>query len=441
MFLFKNWCASSTTRIRGSVLNLLCLARFNKNDASALAVISFTENEDGIFSKLILKICSSFCSMNFSIFSTIDLDQQEYAKNAISKHLAALEKDYPWLSSDSKTSPENDSADMGSPMNIEAALIAIDPKTGFITASAGGRNYSNSNFNRVLLGSRQPGSVFKPFILLTCFNDKRGIQTVTPKTLVLNTPLTIQYDGQSWSPKNYDNEFSDPVNIYKIITKSINIPTVRLAKHIGFDQVYKTTQLLGLKTPIYKIPSISLGSLEATVIEIARAYSVLANGGLFIEPTTIAAITDSNGKLVYQANSNKTRVVSEESTYMVSELLKYNIKIGTGKLADIRGLSIGFYGKTGTSSNDHDAWFAGYTKDLVVVVWVGFDTKRDIKLSGSVAALPIWIDFMSKIYKNSLPPEISPPENISFSNIELFNEIKRVPFIKGTDHLKPPTIF
>jgi len=377
---------------------------------------------------------------DYRIYSTLEMKHQKIAKRAIKEHLERLEHDYSWLSKPANPSHKSNNFDPNRQMNIEAALISVRPQTCQITASVGGRNYRYSNFNRVVYGSRQPGSVFKPFIFLTSFNDTSSIEKITPETPVSNSPLKIEYDGQSWTPENYDKKWSQPVSIFQILSESLNVPAVRVARETGFENIGILISKMGLKRPDYIVPSIALGSFETTLLEIAAAYSTIANGGFFCRPTTISGITDNRGALIFKNELQKERVVSRESSYLVAAMMNEVIKSGTGRLATKRGLSRGFYGKTGTSSNYHDAWFAGFTRDLVVVVRVGFDTERNLDLTGGIAALPIWIEFMKSIYSDRLPQPLEVPENIVFKEVNAGKSVKKVPFLKGTENLAPPII-
>jgi penicillin-binding protein 1B len=280
------------------------------------------------------------------------------------------------------------------PGTVQASLIAVDPKNGHILAMLGGRNYGVSQFNRITQSKRQPGSIFKPFVyaaaLETAYNNPTPLTVVST---VLDQPTQFTFDDLEYQPKNFKEEYMGQVTMRQAITKSLNIATIKLAEKVGFDKVTELAQRLGLNEKIKPYPAMAIGSFEITPLEMVRAYTAFANGGLLSDLTTVLQIDDANGKQVAIEQLKAKQVLTPQIAFLVTSLLQSVINNGTGAAARSRGFGLPAAGKTGTS---HDGWFAGYTPDLLCIVWVGFDDNRELGLSGSQSALPIWTEFMKR---------------------------------------------
>jgi penicillin-binding protein 1B len=280
------------------------------------------------------------------------------------------------------------------PGTVQASLIAIDPKSGQILAMIGGRNYGSSQFNRITQSKRQPGSIFKPFVYAAALET--AYYSPTPLTVassILDEPTQFTFDDLEYEPKNFKEEYLGQVTMRQAITKSLNIATIKLAENVGYNKITELAQRLGLNEKIKPYPAMAIGSFEITPLEMVRAYTAFANGGLLSDLTAILKIFDNEANPVFVAEHKPKQALTPQIAFLVTSLLQSVIDHGTGFAARERGFVLPAAGKTGTS---HDGWFAGYTPDLLCIVWVGFDDNRELVLSGSQSALPIWTEFMKK---------------------------------------------
>ena len=280
------------------------------------------------------------------------------------------------------------------PGTVQASLIAVDPKNGHILAMIGGRNYGGSQFNRITQSKRQPGSIFKPFVYTAALETAYYSPTpFTAATELLDQPTQFTFDDLAYAPKNFQDEYLGQVSMRQAIKKSLNIATIQLAEKVGYIKVTDLARKLGLNEKIMPYPAMALGSFEITPLEMVRAYTAFANKGLLSSLTPIIGIIDGNGTRVQVERQEPTQALTPQIAFMITSLLQSVINNGTGAGARARGFTLPAAGKTGTS---HDGWFAGYTPDLLCIVWVGFDDNRELNLSGSQAALPIWTEFMKQ---------------------------------------------
>ncbi|OGQ16619.1 MAG: hypothetical protein A3B70_07720 [Deltaproteobacteria bacterium RIFCSPHIGHO2_02_FULL_40_11] len=332
------------------------------------------------------------------IFTTLDPDSQITANEAVQKTLQALEVAHPNL----KTEVMND--------QLQAALIALEPQTGFIRAITGGRDFDQTQFNRVVQAKRQPGSLFKPIVFLTAFEEKPAQYTLVTKRST--APFTHTYHDQTWTPQNYEEETKEEtVTLRRAIEKSINIPTAHVAIEVGISKIAKKAMQLGIHRKILAVPSIALGSIEVSPLEMATVYGTLANQGVRATPISIKYITDSQGKILESHSVHLEKVASLEAVYLITHALQGVIQQGTGLGVKYFGLEGPLAGKTGTSNEYMDAWFAGYTPNLVAVSWVGLDQEKSLGLTGAQAALPLWARFMKHAIHLRPQGEFEVPEN------------------------------
>jgi penicillin-binding protein 1B len=275
----------------------------------------------------------------------------------------------------------------------QAALIALDPHTGEIKALVGGRSYSDSQLNHAL-ASRQPGSAFKPFVyaaaIETALDGART--TFTPASLVSDEATTFSFGDESYQPKDFGGDYQGDVTLRTALAKSLNVATVSIAQQVGYARVVKIARLAGLNGA-QPTPSVALGAYEATPLGIAAAYTVFANQGVWIKPTTIESVRGVDGSIAIQHQPGTHRAIDPRVAYITTNMMQEVLRSGTGAGARSQGFWLPAAGKTGTS---RDGWFAGFTSELLCVVWVGFDDNRDLKLEGARSALPIWADFMKQ---------------------------------------------
>jgi penicillin-binding protein 1B len=302
---------------------------------------------------------------------------------------------------------------------VQAALVALDPRTGEIRALVGGRNYGESQLNHAI-ARRQPGSVFKPFVYAAAFsNAAQGLQpVVTPVTTVEDIPTTFEFDGKEYTPNNYGEEFYGTVTVQDALIHSLNVATVKVAEMIGYQRVVEVARQMGLGNNIQATPAVALGAYEMTPIDVAAGYTPFATNGVRAEPLFIRSVLDATGK-VEESGVPKTRgVIDPRVAYLVTSLMEDVLNRGTGATVRAMGFTGPAAGKTGTA---RDGWFAGFTQNLLCVVWVGFDDNRDLGLSGSQAAAPVWAEFMKRAvlqpgYHNTL--DFEPPQGVVEESID-----------------------
>ncbi len=314
------------------------------------------------------------------IYTTVDLDLQRAAYAAVSKQLAALDKIQ---------------AKRFAPGTLQAALVAMNARTGEIVAMVGGRDYGKSQLNRVTDAMRQPGSVFKPFVYATALNTAYDPvpRVITAATTYIDEPKTFTYDNQEYSPGNFGDSYRNaPVTLRDAMVHSLNVITVDVAMEVTIGRVMNLAAKSGLPKPARAYPAMALGTSEATPLQIASAYSGFATLGTRTHPIAINRITTGSGVTIAAPTPQKNEMLRPDVAYVMTSFMKDVVNRGTAATVRARGLKANVAGKTGTS---RDGWFAGYTPSLVCVVWVGFDDGSQLGLTGANSALPIWTDFMS----------------------------------------------
>jgi penicillin-binding protein 1B len=332
-------------------------------------------------------------SQNFRVYTTLDPALQRAAAAAVDAGVknvdTLLAKKYEKWKKEAAKKGSNESVPQ-----VQVALVAIDPKTGEIKAVVGGRDYGQSQLNHAL-AHRQPGSVFKPFVYAAAFdNAVDGVQPIiTPATTVEDEPTTFEFDGKEYTPNNYGEKFMGHVTVREALTNSLNVATVKVAEMIGYGRVVQIARQMGLGNNIQATPAVALGAYEMTPIEVAAAYTAFADGGVRAEPEFLHSVVGADGTVVEKFTPQTHQVLDPRVAYLVTSLLKDVLNKGTGAGVRARGFELPAAGKTGTS---RDGWFAGYTSNLLTVIWVGFDDNRDLGFTGGITAGPIWADFMLK---------------------------------------------
>jgi penicillin-binding protein 1B len=319
------------------------------------------------------------------ILSTIDTWLQARAEDALEDGLERLEKSIPALQRRARR---------GQP--LEGCLIALRPRTGEIAALVGGRSYADSQFDRATQAMRQPGSLFKPFVYATGFESGRTEdgRLFTPATILADEPLTMEVSGKEWSPHNYDEDYRGNVTARQALEGSLNVPTVRAAIAIGLDRIARTAEAAGMGRDLKPYPSIALGAQEVTPLDAAAAFATFADGGLRPRPYSVALVGDASGRLLERARPELTRIFSPQAAYLTLDLMRGVVERGTAASLREHGLAGDFAGKTGTTNDKRDAWFIGFSPDILVLVWVGYDDMSEIHLTGAQGAVPIWESFM-----------------------------------------------
>ncbi len=320
---------------------------------------------------------------------------------------------------------------------LEGALVSIDPETGAILAVVGGYDFQKSKFNRAVQSKRQIGSAFKPIVY-----TKAILDGYTQITKIKDEPLPI-WDPQKkeeWIPSNYDHEYRGDVTLRYALVHSLNAASVNLFMKVGIKPVIKLAKDLGIKSYLPPVPSLVLGSADISPLELATVYSTFANQGTKCEPYFIEKVVDKEGNTVYSHEPICIPVIPKEENAVVVDMLRAVIKEGTGRRARVLGFPVA--GKTGTTNNYTDAWFAGFSPKITTVVWVGYDVKKRIgrKMTGSAAALPIWIDFMASAHAGQKVPNFPIPEGDVYVPIDPITNLvanetcpgEYVLFVRGT---------
>lgn len=293
---------------------------------------------------------------------------------------------------------------------LQGVLVAIEPFTGNVRALVGGRNFNDNEFNRAISARRQPGSAFKPIFYTAAIDNG-----IPPSTIIIDSPVSIpQADGTVWKPTNYERTFRGPTILREALMKSINMISIKLLMKIGPQTAAVYARRMGIESHLPLVESLALGAGDVTPIEITAAFATFPTGGLRVTPLFITKVVDSKGNVLEENRAQREQAIPPQTAYIMTSLLEDVIDNGTGKSARAWGFKRPAGGKTGTNTDYTDAWFIGFTPDLVTGVWVGFDEVQTIIRSGSGArlALPIWTEFM-KVAHDTLPEKTFPvPDGI-----------------------------
>lgn len=355
------------------------------------------------------------------VITSLDVDIQRAAQAALEAGFARVESQPGYrhpkyaavheaggLSSDESETPY-----------LQGLLIAMDPWTGEVRALIGGRDFNDSKFNRAIQARRQPGSVFKPFVYTAAIAS--GIPA---SHVIFDTPVMMeQVDGTTWAPENYDREFRGPMTLRDALKRSINIPAVKLGLEVGIETVAQYAQRMGIETPIPRYPSTAIGAADVVPIQIATAFTTFATQGIRARPRPILRVEDGDGRVLWETRPDTARALDPLTASVMLDLLRDVVDHGTayGIRDPGRGnlsYDVPAGGKTGTTNDATDVWFAGFTPDLLAVVWLGFDRPKKILpgADGGRYAAPVWADFMRAIYQGDAPlrpipePWTMPPE-------------------------------
>lgn len=275
-------------------------------------------------------------------------------------------------------------------LGSEVAFVALDPHSGGILAMVGGTDFGKTQFNRAVQARRQPGSAFKPFVLAAAL--KAGQTLVSTQE---DKPLTLQTPQGPWTPHNYTMTYSSQsVTLRDSVVASLNVPMVRAAMAVGVDKVAACAQDLGITSPLNPVPSLALGSSDVSLLEMAHAYSAFDGGGKRPDLHAVVSVTNHKQELLYRHELSWSQALDAKVAALVTDVLREVVEKGTGHWVKDWGFTKTAAGKTGTSDNFRDAWFIGYTPDLLAGVWAGFDHSKNLGMSAAQAALPLWASFM-----------------------------------------------
>ena len=399
-------------------------------------------------------------TLNWNISEIKSIESNFFiAKNELEKNIKVFRKDFDWVLKKKEIDQIFKIGDLiylkkiGNNWTLKqyprvnGGLIALDPFTGEVKALVGGYSYISSEFNRVTQAKRQPGSAFKPFVYAAALENG-----LAPNSIVLDAPFIAEQGIglKDWKPENYGKKFYGPSTLRKGIEYSRNLMTVRVAKNLGLNKILNLSKELEIYEDIPELLSVSLGSVETSLINLTAAYATFVNGGKKINPTLINRIQDRRGKTIFlpkfaecvgcdryldtnnqenlpKIKFNNKQVISEQTAYQVTSILKGAVIRGTGK--KLKDLKVPLAGKTGTTNNNFDAWFIGFSSNLVIGVYVGFDSPKTLGKyeTGSKAALPIFKDFVKETLFRDDFNEFLIPDDIYFAPIN-YNTGKQTDF-------------
>ena len=366
---------------------------------------------------------------SYRIYTTLDPDLQNAAALAVDAGIKLVDDQITKLRTKRIKVGKNKYETKVEPgPQAQVALVAMDPHTGALLALVGGRNYGFSQLDHAV-ARRPTGSIFKPFVYAAAMNTAiNGSNPVfTPASMVEDQPTTFAYGDQIYEPRNYKEEYHGEVTAQYALAKSLNNATVQLAQEVGYDKVADLARAAGI-TSVKPTPAMALGAYEATPIDMAAAYTVFANSGVRISPILVNSVRNAAGDMVLDLKTDQRPVLDPRVAYVMTNMMEGVMNFGTAYEVRLRGFTAPAAGKTGTS---HDGWFAGYTSNLLCIVWVGFDDYSDIRLSGAQTAAPIWAAFMKKAVE--LP---------QYSDVRSFTQpagVVDVELDKGTNLLATPS--
>jgi penicillin-binding protein 1B len=349
------------------------------------------------------------------IYTSLDPDLQRAATNAVDATMHVVDEQVDHLHRKHKPGETW--------VYPQVALVALNPHTGQVLALVGGRNYGASQLDHAV-SKRPTGSIFKPFVYATAFNTSLEGTTLSGQTkpfsqvtMLSDEQTTYDVGGQEYTPRNYEGVYHDQVTARYALQQSLNNATIGLAALVGFDRVATLARAAGVKSA-RGTPSVAIGSYDATPLDMAGAYTIFANSGLHLDPWMLASVRTPTGDIITDYTPTSKQLLDGRVAYLTTNMLENVINHGTGAATRTRGFTAPAAGKTGTS---HDAWFAGYTSNLLCIVWVGNDDYTDIKIEGAHAAAPIWGEFMKKavqLPQYSDTHEFSVPEGVDIVKID-----------------------
>lgn len=338
-------------------------------------------------------------SEGLRIYSSLDLRLQRIAAKVLDVGLTRLEEDFP------KLLKRGDK-------RIEGCLVVLRPQTGEVLALVGGRSYAASQFDRCSQAKRPSGSVFKPFVYLAALEPRNGAPEITLASRLDDSPFQIRSGRELWKPANYDHEFHGDVGVRNALERSFNVAAARLGSEIGIGKVAEMAHRLGIGGQLPAFPSLAIGAADLSPIELVRAYATIANGGVRPEVRSFEDIVDTHGVTLSRQKVKFQRVLDAGTAFLGTSLLQGVVDRGTARGLRRLGLEGPIAAKTGTSDEERDAWFAGFTPELAIVVWVGFDEPQSIGLPASVVALPIWADFVKEVTGGKVRGAFKPPDQV-----------------------------
>jgi penicillin-binding protein 1B len=345
-------------------------------------------------------------SQGIKVYSTLESRTQRLAATALREGIEQLERQYPALVTDDLTRA------------LQGCLVAIRPQTGEIVALVGGRDYQLSQFDRCTQARRPAGSTFKPFVYIAGLEPRVGGPAITLASFLDDSPLEVATPSGPWQPRNFDREFHGRVSVREALERSFNVATARLAQQIGVGRVADVARRMGIDSDLPLVPSLALGVADVSPLEMARAYGTLAGGGVRPQIHSIEDLVNSAGETLKRRELHHKRVIDAGTAYLATSLLQGVAHRGTAAGVRSTGIEGPIAAKTGTSDEERDLWFVGYTPELVAVVWVGFDEPRSIGIPSSRGALPIWRRFIGELTGGQVHGRFPRPPNVVVADVD-----------------------
>lgn len=345
-----------------------------------------------------------FATEGMQIFTGLVPAHQAAAQKAVQNQIERLEKGNPRLQK---------IAERG--IGLEGLLLSMDLRRAWISAAVGGRSYRRTQYNRILEGHRQVGSLMKPFVYYTALEQNKSLNALTP---VQDARFNYEYEGQSWSPENYGHKYFGEVPLYFALKSSLNAATATIGLQAGLDHIVNTAQIAGAKSKLKPLPSLTLGAFELYPPEVLEMYGTLARMGSKITPVWVRAAREPEGKTLFETALSATSALDPAITAQVVGMMKQTVRTGTAAGVTAGGFTRPAAGKTGTTSDSRDAWFAGFTPDRLTVSWIGYDQKETHGLTGASGTVPIWVDFMKEAVSHDPVEDFAWPEGVKVEKIQ-----------------------
>lgn len=353
-----------------------------------------------------------------SIRTSLDLDAQTKAQKALQAHINELEKHRKNLQKNK---------DKG--IRLEGLVISSENTTSLINVFVGGQSYRQTQFNRALDGHRQIGSLIKPFVYLGALTYGMDGKDVDPLTKIMDEKFIWKYDNKTWSPTNYDKKFNGEIPLYFGLKESLNVATAQVAQKVGIDKIIGLVQQIGFTSKMAATPSTSLGSNEHYPTEVLEAYRALANFGAYQASSFIEKVEDRDGKVLFTHVPVLTEKLDKTNVAILIGMMKETFRSGTAKSSVAYGWTAPSAGKTGTTSDNKDAWFSGFTPHQTSLAWIGYDQSLSSQLTGASGPVPVWIDLM-KYYQNTWPDDdFNWPDTVEKREVDLFGTDKKTELI------------
>ena len=362
----------------------------------------------------------------FRIYTTLDLEMQAIADSALRAQLTRLESvnEFEHLTYEEALKLPPDSINWNQTPYLQGMFVALDPRTGHVRALIGGRDWNHSQFNRATQAIRQTGSVFKPLVYTAALDSDYPISYV-----IYDAPLELdQHDPEGdstwiWSPKNYNEKFHGPMTLRDALRRSVNVVTVKLAMQVGMESVGQLARRMGIRTPIPRVAAAAIGAASVIPIQMVEAFTTYANLGVHVAAQPILRIEDNNGRVIWESEPQRDQILEPQTAWIMLTVLRDVVNTGTAASLRQQYLApeIPAAGKTGTTNDETDIWFVGFTPDLLAGVWIGTDEPKKIfdKAVGGAHAAPVWGAFMQRVYQNRpIPQDWEPPGGLVYRSID-----------------------